>query len=75
MSRTRFEAGLEKRSNVKECEKNGEIADSTDVRMALMEQTRSGEKTLAEVQSELKKIQRNAKKNGQITRSQAFNQG
>ena len=75
MRRTRFEASLEKRSNVKECEKSGVIADSTDVRMALIEQVRSGEKTLAEVQSELKKIQRNAKKNGKLTRSQAFNQG
>ena len=75
MSRTRFEAGLEKRKNVEECEKSGIIADSMDVRMALMGQVRSGEKTLAEVQSELKKIKRNAKKNGMLTRSQAFNQG
>jgi hypothetical protein len=75
MSRTKFEAGFEKRANVNECEKNGLVADSKDVRMALMDQVRSGEKTLAEIQSELKKIQRNAKKSGQLTRAQAFNQG
>ena len=75
MSRTRFEASLDKRQNLKQCEANGEVADSLDVRMALMEKVTSGECTLKEVQAELKKIKRNAKKNGKITRTQAFTRG
>ena len=73
--RDKFTASMDKRQNVIANEKAGNIADSTDVRMALMEQVRTGEKTLEEVQKELKKIKRNAKKNGQITKSQAFNRG
>ena len=73
--RDRFTASLDKRANVKKCEAGGIVADSTEVRMALMEQVRSGEKTLEEVQKELAKIKRNAKKNGQITKNQAFIRG
>jgi len=75
MSRDRWEASRDKRKNVIANESEGNIADSLDVRIALMEKVRSGECTLAEVQSELKKIKRNAKKNGQITRNQAFTAG
>lgn len=75
MSRDRLEANRDKRRNVITNEAEGKVADSLDVRMVLMEKVRSGECTLAEVQKELKKIKRNAKKNGQITRSQAFNAG
>jgi dynactin complex subunit len=75
MNRTRFEASLDKRLNVKHCESDGIVADSTEVRMALMAKVRAGECTLEEVQAELKKIQRNAKKNGQITKNQAFIRG
>ena len=73
--RDRFTAAQDKRRNVKRCEADGVIADSDDVRLALMAQVRSGEKTLKEVQAELKKIKRNAKKNGKITKSQAFTRG
>ena len=75
MSRTRFEASLDKRANVKQCEADGLVADSTEVRMALMGKVHSGECTLQEVQAELKKIKRNAKKNGQLTKNQAFIRG
>ena len=60
------------KDNVKREESEGNVADSLKVRMALMEQVRSGEKTLEEVQAELKKIKRNAKKSGKITRNQAY---
>jgi len=73
--RDRFTAGLDKRANANKCEKDGIVADSTDVRMELMAKVRSGECTLTEVQAELKKIKRNAKKNGKITRNQAFVRG
>lgn len=70
--RDRFTASMEKRSAVEEAENNGTIADSIDVRMKLMEQVKSGAKTLKEVQGELAKIKRDAKKNGKQTRNQVF---
>ena len=73
--RDKFTASMVKRKNVKKCEAEGMVADSTEVRVALMDKFHSGECTLEEVQKELAKIKRNAKKNGQITKSQAFNQG
>ena len=75
MGRTSFEAALDKRRNVKKCEEDGVVADSTEVRMALMAKVASGECTLEEVQTELKKIKRDAKKNGKITKNQAFTRG
>jgi len=65
----------EKRAAVNKAEAQGLVADSMEVRKALVKKLQSGEMTLAEVQAELKRIQRNAKKNGQITRSQAWNRG
>jgi len=75
MSRDRYQAAIEKRANVVQCEAKGEVADSLEVRLALIAKARSGECTLEEVQAELKKIKRNAKKNGKITRNQAFTKG
>ena len=65
---------LNRRDALKKAESNGEIADSHEVRLALMAKFHSGENTLEEVQSELKKIKRNAKKNGLKTRDQAYRQ-
>lgn len=73
--RDKFTANMDKRQNVIANEKAGNIADTTEIRMALMEKVRTGESTLEEVQAELKKIKRDAKKNGKITKSQAFNRG
>lgn len=70
--RDRFTASMEKRKAVEEAEKNGTIADSNEVRMKLMEQVKSGEKTLKEVQTELAQIKRNAKRNGKQTKNQIF---
>ncbi|OTA18149.1 hypothetical protein Xbed_03220 [Xenorhabdus beddingii] len=75
MRRTRFDAALDKRAHIKKCESDGNIADSTEVRMALMSRVKRGEITLEQAQAELKKIQRTAKKNGMKTRSQAWNEG
>lgn len=60
---------------MKAAEAAGQVADSMDVRKALMDQVESGEKTLEQVQAELAAIKRGAKKRGLITRSQAFNRG
>lgn len=53
-------------------EASGRVADSLDVRVALIKRMHAGELTLDEVQSEVKRLKRNAKKNGQITRNQAY---
>lgn len=57
---------------MRDAEAAGEVADSLDVRKALIARMHAGELTLAEVQAELARIKRNAKRNGQITRNQAF---
>lgn len=57
---------------MKEAEAAGQVADSMEVRLALMARFDSGEMTLPEVQAELARIKRGAKRNGQITRNQAF---
>ena len=56
----------------REAEDSGRVADSLDVRVALLERMHAGEITLAEVQAEVKRLKRSAKANGQITRSQAY---
>ena len=75
MERTRFEASIEKRVAVKNSEANGEVADNMDVRKSLIAKVHSGEITLQEAQRQLQKIQNQAKKNGQVTRAQAFSRG
>lgn len=60
---------------VRDSEAGGEVADSMNVRRALIEKMRAGEMTLAEVQAELKRIQRGAKAKGQVTRAQAYSRG
>jgi len=56
-------------------ETNGQVADSLDVRKALMDRVLSGEITLEYAQAELAKIKRGAKAAGLVTRSQAFRAG
>lgn len=73
--RTRFEAALDKRAYANDCEKQGLVADSKEVRMELIRKMDAGELTLEQVQEELKRIKRNAKKNGQMTRAQAYSRG
>jgi hypothetical protein len=75
MKRTRFEAGLAKSRELKRADAAGEVADSMEVRMALIARMHAGELTLEQVQAELKRIKRDAKKNGKVTRAQAFSRG
>jgi hypothetical protein len=56
----------------KQAETEGRVADSMEVRLALMEKFHAGEMTLEEVQAELARIKRAAKKSGKITRAQAY---
>lgn len=73
--RTRWEASIDKRRAMNKAEEDGLVADSMEVRHQLLERVRKGEATLEEVQAELKRIKRNAKKNELVTRSQAFSRG
>lgn len=75
MTRDRFTAAIQKREAVKSAEANGQVADSMSVRLAVMQRFDAGEITLEQAQDEIKRIKRNAKKNGQITRAQAFSRG
>ena len=63
---------IDSRQSLKDAEADGLVADSKQVRLDLMAQFHSGEKTLEQVQSELAQIKRNAKKNGKVTRDQAY---
>lgn len=60
---------------VKGAEADGKVADSMDVRLGLIAKMDAGEMTLEQVQAELKRIKRNAGKNGQITRARAYQRG
>jgi len=73
--RTRFEAVNEKSEGLKGAEEKGEVADSQEVRVALIKRMHAGEITLDEAQKELKNIKRNAAKNGLKTRSQVWKEG
>lgn len=75
MSRTRWEASFDKRKELNRAESAGEVADSMEYRTTLMNRVHAGEITLEQAQEELKKVKLNAKKNGMVTRSQAFSRG
>lgn len=75
MTRTRFEAAMDKKRAQRAAEAAGEVADSHSVRLAIMARIKSGEITLVQGQAELKKIQAKAQSIGLKTRAQAFNEG
>lgn len=75
MRRTRYEARMDKFAEQRRSEAAGEVADSLDVRMALIKRMEAGELTLEQVQAELKRIKRGAKAAGKVTRAQAFSRG
>jgi hypothetical protein len=59
-------------SSLREAEASGRVADSMEVRRALMRRFHAGEITLEEAQAELTRIQRGAKSRGKITREEAY---
>ena len=75
MSRDSFERRIDKRHAVNDAESAGNIADSMSVRKELMQRVKSGEITLLDAQKELKNIKRNAKRDGKVTRQQAWSRG
>ena len=72
MSEDWFQKRRRKLAQMNDAESSGRVADSMDVRLELVRKMHAGEMTLEDVQAELKRIKRNAKKNGQITRDQAY---
>lgn len=59
-------------ADLRKAEDEGRVADSMEVRLALMARFHSGDLTLEQVQAELKRIKRGAKAQGKVTRNQAF---
>lgn len=70
-----FWAAQRRKSALREAEAAGEVADSMEVRKALMARVHSGEITLEEAQAQLKKIKRGAAAAGKTTRAKAFREG
>ena len=58
--------------NIRAEEAAGNVADSMEVRLALMARVHAGEITLEDAQAQLKRIKSSAKRAGKITRNQAF---
>jgi hypothetical protein len=67
-----FDRQMQKHDNLRKAELDGNVADSMAVRVALIDRMNAGELTLDQVKAELARIKREAKKNGKITRKQAF---
>lgn len=67
-----FEA-IERRRHINDREAEGKVADNMEVRMAIVARIHAGEITLEQGQAELRRIKRQAKAAGQITRDQAWN--
>lgn len=68
----RFWNNESRKENMKAAEAAGQVADSMEVRTALMQRVHRGEITLEQAQGELSAIKRSAKKRGLSTRAQAF---
>lgn len=67
-----YDRRTDKRVALQIAEKQGLVADSTAFRQALVAKLQSCEMTLDQVQEELRKVKREAKKNGKKTRNQIW---
>lgn len=56
----------------KQAEDEGRVADSLEYRKALIARYKAGEITFDQMHDELNRTKREAKKNGKITRAQAY---
>jgi hypothetical protein len=66
-----WDRGRQRRA-MQQAEDDGRVADSLDVRKAIMQRVKTGEITFAQGQAELARIKREAEANGQVTRDQAY---
>lgn len=62
----------EKQVAVRKAEEAGQVADSHEVRLNLIARFKAGEITFDEMQAELKRIKRGAKRAGKTTRAAVF---
>jgi len=67
-----YDRRVDKRVALQIAEEQGIVADSTELRQALVAKLQSGEMTIQQVQDELRKVKREAKKNGKKTREQIW---
>lgn len=67
-----YDRRLDKRVALQIAEEQGVVADSTEFRQTLVSKLQSGEMTLDQVQEELRKVKREAKKSGKKTRAQIW---
>jgi hypothetical protein len=75
MRRDHFQATREKRAAVTRAEAAGDVADSMEVRLAIVARMDAGEITHAEALVELKRIKAGASKAGKTTRARAWRAG
>ena len=64
-----------KQEELKRAEAAGEVADSLEVRMALLKRMEAGELTGEQVKAELASIKRGAHKAGKVSREEAYRRG
>ncbi|PYD05927.1 hypothetical protein DND90_21550 [Pseudomonas syringae pv. maculicola] len=67
-----YDRRLDKRVALQIAEEHGLVADSSALRAALVAKIHSGDMTIEQVQAELRKVKREAKKNGLKTRDQIW---
>ena len=72
MTRHWAERLRDRKAAVAAAEASGEVADSLDVRKALLARVSAGEITLEQAQEELKRIKRGASKAGKTTRGRVW---
>lgn len=63
---------LDKRVALQIAEEQGLVADSSELRASLVAKVHAGEMTIEQVQAELRRVKREAKKNGMKTRDQIW---
>ncbi|UVL16104.1 hypothetical protein LOY27_09690 [Pseudomonas atacamensis] len=67
-----YDRRMDKRVALQVAEEQGIVADSSELRASLVAKIHSGEMTIDQVQAELRKVKREAKKNGLKTREQIW---
>lgn len=67
-----YDRRMDKRVALQIAEEQGIVADSSELRASLVAKVHSGEMTIDQVQAELRKVKREAKKNGLKTREQIW---
>ena len=67
-----YDRRMDKRVALQIAEEQGIVADSSALRASLVAKIHAGEMTIDQVQAELRKVKREAKKNGLKTRDQIW---